>query len=97
VGTLLLSLDDRRFWDLHDYPEIAELRAVRFGELGPNEKAAVTARIRKRPQNAQRFFRESDGLNEKVGYNYSVSLTKLRRLPSSNPYDLTEITSWRLI
>ena len=39
VGALLLSLDDRRFWNLHDYPEIAELRAKRFSELDPHEQA----------------------------------------------------------
>jgi len=49
VGALLLSLDDRNFWNLHDYPEIAELRAIRFGELDPQEQATITARIRKRP------------------------------------------------
>ena len=49
VGDLLLSLEDRRFWDLNDYPEIAELRAMRFGELDPKQQAAITARIRKRP------------------------------------------------
>ena len=59
VGALLLSLDDRHFWDLHDYPEIAELRAVRFGELRPNEQAALTARIRKRPPRNQ-WSRETD-------------------------------------
>ena len=53
VGALLLSLDDRNFWNLHDYPEIAELRAKRFGELEPNEQAALTARIRKRPPRNQ--------------------------------------------
>lgn len=53
VSALLLSLDDWHFWDLHDYPEIAELRAMRFGELGPNEQAALTARIRKRPPRNQ--------------------------------------------
>ncbi len=53
VGTLLLSLDDWHFWDLHDYPEIAELRAKRFAELEPNEQAALTGRIRKRPSRNQ--------------------------------------------
>ena len=53
VGALLLSLDDWHFWNLHDYPEIAELRAMRFGELGSNEQAALTARIRKRPPRNQ--------------------------------------------
>ena len=53
VGAMLLSLDDRRFWNLDDYPEIAELRAKRFGELDPHEQAKLTARIRKRPPRNQ--------------------------------------------
>jgi hypothetical protein len=49
IGPMLLALDDRRFWNLHDYPEIAELRAKRFSELAALEQAALTARIRKLP------------------------------------------------
>jgi hypothetical protein len=49
VCSKLLSLDDRCFWNLNDYPEIAELRAKRFGELDSHEQAKITARIRKRP------------------------------------------------
>ena len=53
VSTLMLSLDDRRFWNLYDYPEIAELRAKRFSEFDPHEQATLTARIRKRPPRNQ--------------------------------------------
>ena len=38
---------------LHDYAEIAEVRARRFSELDPHEQAALTARIRKRPPRNQ--------------------------------------------
>jgi hypothetical protein len=53
VVTLLLALNVRRFWNLHDYPEIAELRAKRFGEIDPKSQAALTARIRKGPTRNQ--------------------------------------------
>lgn len=59
VGAWLLSLDDRPFWNLHDYPEIAEVRARRFGELDPHAQVALTARIRKRPPRSQ-WPREAD-------------------------------------
>jgi hypothetical protein len=49
VGTTLLSLEDRRFWGLAAYPEIAELRAKRFRELDPHEQRAITARIQRLP------------------------------------------------
>ena len=49
VGSLLLLLDNRRFWGLDDYPEIAELRAIRFDELDPHDQTTVTTRIKRRP------------------------------------------------
>lgn len=49
LSDFLLGLDDNRFWDLHGYPEIAELRAARFGELGPEPQATLTARLWKGP------------------------------------------------
>jgi hypothetical protein len=53
LSALLLSLNDRGFWNLHDYPEIAEVRARRFSEFDPHEQAALTARIRKLPPRNQ--------------------------------------------
>mgnify|MGYP001270275231 CR=1 FL=1 len=49
VGSFLLELDDRKFWDLHLFPEIAELRAVRFGDLDQETREAITERIQKGP------------------------------------------------
>lgn len=49
IGGFLLSRDDRQFWDLHVFPEIAELRAVRFGGLDPGIQKAIIARLRKSP------------------------------------------------
>ena len=44
-----LTLDDVKFWDMHMFPEIAELRAARFVELGTEAKDALTTRLRKGP------------------------------------------------
>ncbi len=49
VGTTLLSLRDREFWRITDYPEIAELRARRFGDVDPHQQRAIIARIRGLP------------------------------------------------
>lgn len=49
VGQFLLGLDDRQFWDLHAFPEIAELRAIRYGGLDPETRKAIVKRIRKGP------------------------------------------------
>lgn len=53
VASFLKSLNNRQFWDLHTFPEIAELRAVRFGELDPSSKNQITARLRKGPPRNQ--------------------------------------------
>lgn len=53
VGAWLTSLDDSRFWGLHGFPEISELRARRFVELEPADQATLTARIKKGPPRSQ--------------------------------------------
>lgn len=49
VGAFLLSSTNKLFWGVNDYPEIAEIRAVRFSEFAPHVQTALTARIRKKP------------------------------------------------
>lgn len=49
VGTFLLELDDRKFWDLHVFPEIAELRAKRFSDLDQRTRETISKRIVKGP------------------------------------------------
>ena len=49
VASFLTSLEDRRFWNLHTFPEIAELRAVRFGEFDRPSQNQITTRLRKGP------------------------------------------------
>ncbi len=78
VGTLLLSWDDQHFWNLHDYPEIAELRAKRFSELDPHEQRAIIGRIRKRPPHNQ-WPRTTDASRVAKGRLY-WALRELRRI-----------------
>lgn len=49
VAVDLLGLDDREFWDLEEFPELAELRATRFRDLDSSAQKAVVARLRKGP------------------------------------------------
>lgn len=53
VASFLKSLDDRQFWNLHTFPEIAELRAVRFGEFDLSSQNQITTRLRKGPPRNQ--------------------------------------------
>ncbi len=58
VGDFLLRLNYRLFWDVHHHPEITELRARRFSELGDSTQKRVTKRIRRGPP--RRFWPENE-------------------------------------
>lgn len=49
VSEWLLLLNDAQFWDVHLYPEIAELRVIRFAEFDAKSQRAIISRIRRRP------------------------------------------------
>ncbi|MCU0731592.1 MAG: hypothetical protein MUE84_08385, partial [Hyphomonas sp.] len=49
VASFLKSLDDRQFWNLHAFPEVAELRAVRFREFDLSSQNQITTRLQKGP------------------------------------------------
>lgn len=53
VGNFLTELDTDEFWNLHKYPEIAELRAIRFKELSIKAQSRIASRIRRRPPKSQ--------------------------------------------
>jgi hypothetical protein len=53
VAEFLRGCDARRFWDLHVYPEIAELRARRFAELDLKDQRDILARLRRQPPRRQ--------------------------------------------
>ena len=50
VGEVLLRLTDREFWSADLYPELTELRAVRFADLEPEARKKVVRRVRKGPR-----------------------------------------------
>jgi hypothetical protein len=49
VAECLGGLEQDRFWDLHRFPEIAELRAVRFADMDGQVQDVIVAQIRKGP------------------------------------------------
>jgi len=49
VGEFLESTNDRQFWDLHWYPEVAELRARRFSTLADCSQRSIVLRLRRGP------------------------------------------------
>jgi hypothetical protein len=49
LGAFFRSASDRQFWDIHRFPEIAELRAVRFSDLDVADQQVVIRRLRRGP------------------------------------------------
>lgn len=45
----LEKLSDNEFWDLHHFPEVAELRARRFGQLTPESQQQLALRLTRKP------------------------------------------------
>lgn len=78
VGTFLLSLTDELFWGVNDYPEIAELRAVRFSEHAPHVQTALTARIRKKPP--REHWPKEAGAGEIKGYQVYWAVREIKRI-----------------
>jgi hypothetical protein len=78
VGTWLLCLNDREFWNILEFPEIAELRALRFMELNSTQQNAITSRLRKRPPR-NLWPKKSDVSRVNIGRQY-WAVRELRRL-----------------
>lgn len=49
VGARLRQLPPKAFWDLHHFPEIAEARAVRFGDFTQRDQRAIAQRLMRLP------------------------------------------------
>lgn len=49
VEEFISSTSDREFWDLHAFPEVAELRATRYSSLSKQSQDHIRARLRKGP------------------------------------------------
>lgn len=81
VSQVLLALDDERFWSLHYYPELAELRARRFSDLGASSQAALTTRIRKLPPH--RFWRGKVPRNDRENARLGRAVVELRRIQTT--------------
>jgi hypothetical protein len=92
VGTWLLSLDDRQFWNILEYPEIAELRALRFIELDSNQQSAIISRIRRRPPR-NLWPKKADAPRVNIGRQY-WTVRELRRLEIVGATLSQRDTSW---
>ena len=63
IGNAFDDMGLKQFWDVDDYSEISELRALRFGELSSDVKGRITKRILAKPP---RNFWPKDADKERV-------------------------------
>jgi hypothetical protein len=81
VEAFLLGLDFETFWDVHDFPEFAELRARRFGDLSPPAQDSVVSLIKKGPPR-KRWGRSSNPADVEEARVY-WAVRELRRIESA--------------
>ena len=53
IAAFLTNLSADQFWDIHEYPEVAELRALRFSDLSHRDQLGLIKRVKKRPPRSQ--------------------------------------------
>lgn len=78
VTEFLTTIDQDAFWNLHRFPEISELRAVRFGDMNVVAQEAIIARIRKSPP--RRHWPKKVDATEVKSARLYWSLRELRRI-----------------
>ena len=78
VAERLLSTDHRCFWNIREFPEIAELRAVRFHEFDADKQTRLAARIRRfSPRNLWPHEANADDVSR---YRRYEAVRELRRI-----------------
>lgn len=81
VSAFLLESNNDQFWDLDLFPEIAELRALRFGGLEKGAQETIIARLRKGPPRSH-WPRKADSAKVKDGRLY-WTVRELRRIEAA--------------
>jgi hypothetical protein len=73
------SLDDRCFWDVGEFPEVSEVRAVRFKDMAAPDQLRIVNRIQRLPPRRLWFRRGTDPQKVKQARIQSA-LRELRRI-----------------
>ena len=92
VTSFLVGTDDRLFWDLHLFPEVAELRATRFNDINRDAQLLICQRIEKGPP---RDFWPKRASGEKLNNaRLFWSARELRRIEIADGTFPNEINRW---
>lgn len=90
VERFLLSLSAEEFWVYHSCPEMAELRALRWSDVGPKAQQALERRIRRgRPRSLFSSSMKPEMMETAVRRTAVVELLRIR----SSGGELSEATS----
>jgi hypothetical protein len=81
IAAFLLTSDDEQFWLPGHYPEVAELRAVRFADLSPSDQHAVEARLRRLPPSS--LWRASGSAREREQFRKRRAIIEMRRITAA--------------
>lgn len=78
LSDTLPALEDRPFWDLHAFPEIAELRALRFNDTSDDAQRSMIVRLKKGPPGT--FWPRGSDRNRVRGARQYWAARELRRI-----------------
>ena len=92
VGEKLLSLTDGPFWNFTEYPEVAELRALRFCDFAAEMQVEIAARIRKGPP--KRLASKNVPPDQIAALRLHKSLLELRRIEVAKGQLPTAAQNW---
>lgn len=76
VASFLMGLEDDAFWRWMVFPEVATLRALRWNDLQPNDRASLEARLLAGPTN-QAFPSEDEIPEDAIEYHRVHELARL--------------------
>ena len=94
VASFLAGLDERQYWDLNSFPEIAELRALRFNGLHPDDQSANVRRLRRGPR--RKYWRRDAQAEQVRTARRYVSALELRRIEVAGGSLPTRLRGWLL-
>ncbi|NOX40681.1 MAG: hypothetical protein GXP05_09245 [Alphaproteobacteria bacterium] len=92
VAKNLWGMNHRPYWDPNSFPEIAELRARRFGEFSPDHQKAIASRLRKGPP--RDLWRRNVGREEIASRQRYWSLRELKRIEIAGGILPTKVQLW---
>lgn len=92
LSDTLPMLQDRQFWDIHAFPEIAELRALRFDDVSAEARNRMLSRIRRGPPRT--FWPLGSDRARVKGAQQYWSLRELRRIELAGSRLPASVSSW---